>query len=157
MVFKMGIRLIIGLLLSASIISVLPPPVLAEIPDGDATGKAQNTRLMQQIDHQRRVRERIESKETQGPQGDMVAQGTRTEEESAAGLDLAVFVILGVSALVLFVVCRLRGRSSRECVFNVRAPQARDRACSTGTTSPQHISGRSAAAPCKPDARAGSS
>lgn len=115
MISKVGSCLIVGLVLFVFVLDFFPDGAQVAAAEQDAGSRAQSTRLMQQIDHQRRLREK-EAEEAQKQYG--VAGASPPEvQEASAGFDLAVFVILAVSAVALFIVCRIRGGSTRRCVF----------------------------------------
>lgn len=93
-----------------------PAAALPQVPDVGAaenaqSRNAQDNQLLQQMDHQRRLADKQESVAAASETGPIT-----TAQESTASLDLAVIVIMGVSALAFLIVCRLKGGSTRECI-----------------------------------------
>ncbi len=72
----------------------------------DPSSTSQDTGMMQQVDHQRRLNEQRKA-EAERRQMDAVA----TPDESSAGLDYAILVLLAASGLVVFVVSRKRNQA----------------------------------------------
>lgn len=100
-------------------VAVLLTPVVAlsqgfDAPtSGDASSQStQDARLMQQADHQRRLMEQPKATLAVDETGAVAA----TEEPSAAGIDIAVIVVMAVSGLAFLIVCRLRGNSVKKCI-----------------------------------------
>jgi hypothetical protein len=97
--------------------AVALPQVLDAPPSADRSSQAtQDTRLMQQIDHHRRLNEQRSTEVVTDEIG-----GVTNTEESAAGLDVAVIVVLAASGLAFFIVCRIRGGSVRHCATSRRS------------------------------------
>jgi hypothetical protein len=109
------------LCLTIVVILIVPVVALPQALDAptstDMPSQAtQDTRLMQQMDHQRRLNEQRRT----GTTAEEILGATNTEE-SAAGLDVAVIIVLAASALAFFIVCRIRGGSTRHCATSRRS------------------------------------
>jgi hypothetical protein len=68
--------------------------------------------MMQQADHQRRLMQQNET----GLSIDESGAVTTGEKSTAAGVDVAVIVVMAVSGLAFLIVCRLRGASPRQLI-----------------------------------------
>lgn len=107
----------VALCLAAVMVLLAPMPAKSQIPDIPASGgassqNAQDVRLMQQADHQRRLMEEPEATLAIDENGVV----TPAEGSSEAGIDIAVIAVMAVSGLAFLVVCRLRGNSLRQCI-----------------------------------------
>lgn len=95
------------LVLFAGLSPILDSPASADNP----AQSAQDSRLMQQMDYKRRIDDQRKAEATP----EQVFGVTQTQE-SAAGLDLIVVIILAASGLAFVTVCRLRRPPARRPV-----------------------------------------
>ena len=115
MTCKVVLCLTIVVILIAPIIAL--PQVLDTPASADRSSQTvEDTRLMQQMDHHRRLNEQRSTEVATDEIG-----GVTNTEESAAGLDVAVIVVLAASGLAFFIVCRIRGGSVRHCATSHRS------------------------------------
>jgi hypothetical protein len=100
---------LIGAALAGLALSSMASSALAS--SYDQTHGSQNTSLMQQMDHQRRVNEEHRAQAER-----QESQALVEAEQAGTGSDYALLAVLASSGLVFFVICRRRGGSVRRCL-----------------------------------------
>ena len=110
-------RFVLCVAVSFFVLACLTPCLPALASSGhDATRSSQNTSLMQQMDHQRRMNDERRAQAEKMEDSEIAVEA----QEAAVGMDYALIAIVASTGLVFFVICRRRGGSTRQCLARRR-------------------------------------